>query len=44
MRNAHRIIVGIPEDKIIFGALTGDLEEVKYEDFDWIHLIQYRER
>jgi hypothetical protein len=50
MRNAHRILVGIPEDKRLSGALTReddietDLEEVKYEDVDCIHLVQHRKQ
>jgi hypothetical protein len=52
MRSAYKILVGKPEGKIQLGRhmrrwennIGMDLREIVWEDVDWIHLDQDRDR
>jgi len=50
--NANRVLVGIPEGKILFGCHRHGLEvnikmnfkELGWEDMDWIYLTEDRDK
>jgi len=52
MRNAYKILVGIPEGKRLLGRpkrrwennIRTDLRETGWEGVDWIHLAQDRDQ